>query len=147
MTAKMKTTESGTPKKKAAKKKAAATKKKSAAPKQKAPAKKKATSPEKKASIKKDTAAEKTKADGGESSAPPSRPEGSISSMDVTLGHVFALRPRINKSFRQNDLSQARRSLANETYADLAEATRAVAEEALAITRTATARPDKRRRI
>jgi hypothetical protein len=66
--------------------------------------------------------------------------------MDVTLGHVFALRPRVNTSFRPQSFAEARRALAEERYADLGEAARAVAEEALSITREGAARPERHRR-
>lgn len=62
------------------------------------------------------------------------RPSG-VSSMDVTLGHVFALRPRVDRSFRQSNLQAAKRTLQDEAFADLTEAARAVADEALKMTR------------
>ena len=66
--------------------------------------------------------------------------------MDVTLGHIFAIRPRVNTGFRQHDLFEAKRALIDEIYSDLAEAAREVAAEALSITRGAAARPQKHRR-
>ena len=61
--------------------------------------------------------------------------------MDVNLGHVFAVRPRLNTSFRQHDFFEAKRALDEEVYSNIHEAARAVAEEALAITRGAAVRP------
>jgi hypothetical protein len=66
--------------------------------------------------------------------------------MDVSLGHVFALRPRVNTSFRPQSFGDAKRALAGERYADIGEAARAVAEEALSITREGAARPERHRR-
>jgi hypothetical protein len=111
--------------KKAASKKSGAKKaavKKKAAPKKKA-AVDKAAAPKKAAAAKKKPAA--TKAQGG----------GSISSTDINLGHVFALRPRANTSFRPNDFMAAKRALVDERYDSIPEAARAVAEEALSLTR------------
>jgi hypothetical protein len=146
MSAKKTTTGSSTPKKKAAKKKATPGKKKAAAKKKAAPAKKRAADAAPKKAASKESVADTPIQKEAQPAAPPVRPEGSVSSMDVTLGHVFSLKPRVNKSFRSNDLSQARRALADRVYADLAEAARAVAEEALSITRGAANRPEKRRR-
>ena len=109
MAAKKKTAAKNAPKKAAAKKKASAEK---ATPK-KAAAKKKASAPKKKGSSSK----------------------GSTSSAEVNLGHVFALRPRVNTSFRPNDFMTAKRALREESYSNLQEAARAVAEEALNLTR------------
>jgi hypothetical protein len=52
----------------------------------------------------------------------------------VNIGHVFSLRPPVNKSFRHADFLSARKSLQDETYASIEEAARAVAELALEIT-------------
>ena len=76
----------------------------------------------------------------------PAASKSGVSAMDVTLGHIFALRPRVDRSFRKTDLGQAKRNLEDESYVDLHEAARAVAEEALDITRGAAQRPSKRRR-
>lgn len=114
--------------KKAAPKKAAS--KKSAAPKKKAAAKKKAAPKAKAAPV-------KPKAE--------SKP-GSASSMDVTLGHVFSFKPRLNTSFRKDDFQQAKRDLRDESYEDLRAAVRAVAEEALALTRGAASKPQFQKR-
>ncbi len=126
-------------KKSASKKKATAKKsapKKSAAPKKKAAAKKK-TPPKAKVAPKK-AAPVKPKAE---------RKPGSASSMDVTLGHVFSIKPRLNTSFRKDDFQQAKRDLRDESYEDLRAAVRAVAEEALTLTRGAANKPqfEKRR--
>ncbi len=56
-----------------------------------------------------------------------------ISSLSVHLGHVFALRPRVSASFRQEDFMAARRLLEDESYASIEEAARAVAERALSL--------------
>jgi len=66
--------------------------------------------------------------------------------MDVTLGHIFSVRPRVNTGFRNHDLLEAKRALIDEVFSDLREAARAVAEEALSITRGDSARPEKHRR-
>jgi len=148
---------------KAPKKKAAA--KKKAAPKKKAAAKKKAV-PKKKAPAKPKPAAKARPAVDNEKTAPAvvrratapktaktqttpknvDRPKGSVSSMEITRGHIFAIRPRVNTGFPQNDLFEAKRALADEVYASLGEAARAVAEEALSITRGTASRPEKHRR-
>jgi len=101
--------------KKSAAKKRAAPKKKSAA--DKGPSPKKATASRKKSSAKKAPAG------------------GSVSSSDINLGHVFALRPRANTSFRPNDFMAAKRALIDERYDSIPDAARAVAEEALSLTR------------
>ena len=56
------------------------------------------------------------------------------SSLAVNMGHVFSLRPRVEKSFRPGDFSTAKHLLQDESYADLREAARAVAEKALELT-------------
>ncbi len=106
--------------KKAATKKAA-TKKAAAKPKaasKKAAAKPKAAS--KKAAAKKPAA--KPKAAGA-------------SAREVHVGHVFALKPRVDKTFRQDDFRRAKELLQDEIYESQAEAARAVAEKALELTR------------
>jgi hypothetical protein len=57
-----------------------------------------------------------------------------VSSMSVNLGHVFSLRPRVSKTFRQADFLTARQLLQDEDYANIEEAARAVAEKALDLT-------------
>jgi hypothetical protein len=64
-----------------------------------------------------------------------------VSAATVTLGHVFSLRPRVNTGFRPTDFRQAKRELEQTGFATIEEATRAVAEKALDLTRNASARP------
>lgn len=54
---------------------------------------------------------------------------------DVHVGHVFALKPRVDKSFRRDDFRQAKELLQDEAYESPAAAARAVAEKALELTR------------
>jgi len=54
-----------------------------------------------------------------------------VASKAVNMGNLFALRPRVNTSFRQEDFFTARRLLEDESYATPEEAARAVAERAL----------------
>lgn len=129
-----------------------AAKKKSAT--KKAPAKPAASggkAPAKKASAKKAPARKKAAASAPEETA---RPEGAtsptmtearretpapagggVSSLAVNLGHVFALRPRVETAFRPDDLRAARQQLQDERYETLEEAARAVAAKALELTR------------
>ncbi|MFP6655797.1 MAG: hypothetical protein VCB25_09220 [Myxococcota bacterium] len=65
----------------------------------------------------------------------------SVSSMDVSLGHLFSIKPRINSSFRRDDFNQAKIALKDEVYPDLKTAIRAVAAEALSLTRSAASGP------
>jgi hypothetical protein len=58
--------------------------------------------------------------------------KGEISVAGVTLGHIFALRPKVNTSFPQAQFLSAKRDLVDERYESLEGATRAVAEKALA---------------
>jgi hypothetical protein len=121
--------------------KKAATKPKTAA--------KKAAPKKKKASSKKKTAAKAKKPVAGDSpetktketkKAPKKTSAPTISSMDVNLGHVFALRPRVNTSFRPNDFMAAKRALRETPFESIADAARATAEEALGLTRGDSAR-------
>ena len=143
--------------KRAAKKKAAPKDKKQAATKKKA-APKKAVASKKKAGAKKKTAAAKKKAapkpklkaatekpDAGSKPSARKLARASISTMEVNLGHVFSLRPRVNSSFRQNDFFAAKRALREESFASIPDAARAVAEEALALTRGDAAGADSKR--
>jgi hypothetical protein len=57
-----------------------------------------------------------------------------VSSLDVNMGHVFALRPRVTTSFKPGDFSTAKHQLEEESYADIHAAARAVAEKALELT-------------
>jgi hypothetical protein len=124
-----------TPKKTGVKKKAAAKKsasKKQASSKKKTGARRVATS--------KKAAAESKSAAKAEASKPApvpkakKEPKGKVSSMSVNLGHVFALRPRVNTSFRQPDFLAARHLLQDEAYTSIQEAARAVADKALEMT-------------
>ena len=60
--------------------------------------------------------------------------EGKASSLEVNMGHVFALRPRVNTSFKPGDFSTAKHLLVDETYANHQEAARAVVEKAQELT-------------
>ena len=60
--------------------------------------------------------------------------EEKVSSMSVNLGHLFSLRPRVSKTFRQADFLTARQLLQDEEYANIEDAARAVAEKALDLT-------------
>ena len=75
-----------------------------------------------------------TKKAGEAKSAEPKK-KGSVSSLVVNMGQVFALRPRVPKSFRQADFLTARDLLRDEGYASIEEAARAVVEKALELTR------------
>ncbi len=56
------------------------------------------------------------------------------SSTQVSMGHVFSLRPRVATSFRPDDFRRARQLLASESYPNLPDAARAVADKALELT-------------
>lgn len=58
--------------------------------------------------------------------------QAEVSAKQVNLGHIFALRPKVNTSFSQAVFLAARRELADERYGSLEEAARAVAAKALA---------------
>jgi hypothetical protein len=66
--------------------------------------------------------------------------KGGAAAGDVNMGHVFALRPRVATSFRQEDFRTARHLLQDERYASVEEAARAVVEKALELTREAGSR-------
>jgi hypothetical protein len=120
--------------KKSAKKAAA----KKTSPKRKSGGKRKATAaktatrskPPEKAGAGKGTSVSKP----GKAKKAEKKPKGKVSSMSVNLGHVFSLRPRVSTSFRQADFLTARHLLQDETYQNVEEAARAVAEKALAMT-------------
>lgn len=57
------------------------------------------------------------------------------SSLDVVMGQLFGLRPRVSTGFRPDDFRQARQSLAGESYDTPKDAARAVAEKAIELTR------------
>lgn len=60
-----------------------------------------------------------------------SAPAPSVTVQDVNLGHIFALRPRVQPGFNPEAFRGARRALAEEKYASVAEAARALAEKAV----------------
>ena len=60
---------------------------------------------------------------------------GSVSSLAVNLGHVFALRPRVETSFKPGNLETAKHFFRGDSYSTIEEAARAVAEKALELTR------------
>ena len=123
--------------KKPAAKKAAKKAGKKAAPAKKAaaPAKKKAAAPAKKAAAgKKKAAPAKKKAASSDSKAAPAKKpagKGEFSAESVTLGRLFALRPRVNTSFPPAEFMKAKRALSDERDGSVEEAARAVAERAL----------------
>jgi hypothetical protein len=96
----------------------------------KAAARKKATAKPKAPSAKAEAAAPPKAAD----ATPKTRKKGTVAAKDVNLGHVFALRPRVNTSFRQPDFLRARELLEDESYETTSAAARAVAEKALELT-------------
>jgi hypothetical protein len=73
----------------------------------------------------KDEGSKATKAEGTGSA------RGKVSSIGVNLGHIFALRPRVNTAFPPGDLNTAKHFLRDKSYANIEEAARAVAEKAL----------------
>ena len=112
----------------------------------KTPAKK--TAPKKKTGGKRTAKTEESAEGGDPAKAPAARkrapaskakkaekkPKDAVSSLSVNLGHVFSLRPRVSKTFRQADFLTARQLLQDESYANIEEAARAVAEKALDLT-------------
>ena len=119
-----KTSAKKTTKKKATTKKAATTKKK-------ATTKKAAV---KKTSAKKDEEAPAKTAVASTEKKAEDKPKDGVSSTSVNLGHVFSLRPRVTKSYRQADFITAKQLLQDETYSNVQEAARAVVEKALELT-------------
>jgi len=111
-------------------------------------AKKKATKggAKKKAAVKRSRGSEK----GGKSK--PSRADsagsagGKVSSIGVNLGHIFALRPRVNTAFPPGNFNTAKHFLRDESYASIEEAARAVAAKALELTNKRPSRRDVARR-
>jgi len=126
--------------KKASAKKKAKAKKTSA---KKAPSKKKTSSrkgtpkksPAKKAAAKKKTTANRSAPRKVVAEQKPSKARSGASSIQVMMGHMFALRPRVSTSFRPDDFRRARQVLADEPYANIQDAARAVAEKAHELTR------------
>ena len=86
----------------------------------------------KKAAPKKKTGGKRTAV--SKSAEAEKKPKAKVSSMSVNLGHLFSLRPRVSKTFRQADFLTARQLLQDEDYANIEEAARAVAEKALDLT-------------
>ena len=65
-------------------------------------------------------------------SSPIPPPPASIARADhVTLEHIFALRNRAHAGFKPNAFQEAKRLLADERYATVDDAARAVAEKAI----------------
>jgi hypothetical protein len=71
---------------------------------------------------------------------------GKVTPLDVNVGHVFALRPRVNTSFRPGDFLAAKHRLLDDSFANLEEAARAVVELALELTHGDPSRRGKARR-
>ncbi len=69
-----------------------------------------------------------------------------VTAAQVNLGHIFALRPRVSTSFPPERLRRAKDLLAEESWASIQEAARAVAEKALETTREAARKPIGRKR-
>jgi hypothetical protein len=57
--------------------------------------------------------------------------QAGFSSLEVNMGHIFALRPRIETSFRPDDFRTARHELKEESFKDASEAAQAVGLKAL----------------
>lgn len=117
--AKKKTDKKTTAKKKPAAKKKTAKETDSKKAAKKAPATKAAAKPESKPAEKK---------------APAAARKSGFSSLDVNMGHVFALRPRVPTSFRPDDFRVARQQLEDESFKSASEAAKAVVEKALELT-------------
>jgi hypothetical protein len=113
----------------------AAPSKKKAASRKKAPAKE----PASRATRPKAAVAAKPLAKPVAAPAPPApRPAdppvaGAVGANDVLLSHVMALRPRIHVGFKPSAFSDAKRALADQRYATLQDAARAVAQKAVEI--------------
>jgi hypothetical protein len=58
-----------------------------------------------------------------------------VSSLVVNLGHIFALRPRVETSFKPGNLNTAKHFFRDGSYSTIEDAARAVAEKALELTR------------
>ncbi len=69
---------------------------------------------------------------------------GAFTASSVHLGHVFALRPRVQTSFEIGHFQQAKVLLEGESFADEAGAARAVAEKALELTHKGGSKKGKR---
>ncbi len=86
----------------------------------------------------------KKKSESAESAS--STATSTVSSKEVTLGHVFKVRPKINTSFRPPDFARAKKLLEKESYETIRDAARAVAEEALSLTRGDAVKATSRKR-
>jgi len=75
-----------------------------------------------------------------------SKSQPGVSSAQVSMGHVFSLRPRVATSFRPDDFRRARQLLAEESYPDVLKAARAVVEKALELTHEGPQRSNKSKR-
>ncbi len=64
----------------------------------------------------------------------------------VHMGHIFALKPKVETSFGAGDLQTAKQRLADEVFESAEAAARAVAEKALELTHESGNRAKKRRR-
>ncbi|HTO52571.1 MAG TPA: hypothetical protein VMR50_04220 [Myxococcota bacterium] len=63
---------------------------------------------------------------------PPTIPAGGgVSAAEVNLGHIVALRPRTHTGFKPESFQEAKRALADQRFASIEEAARAVAEKAV----------------
>lgn len=113
------------------------------------PAKKPATAKKpaaKKGSAKKAPAKKAAEAKATPAAKPGKPKTGSgVRSTDVVLAHLFALRPRVATSFKPDDFRQAKQFLEEESYANVQEAARAVAEKALDLTGSGLPKRTKRR--
>jgi hypothetical protein len=67
-----------------------------------------------------------------------------FSSTAVHMGHIFALRPRVETSFGTGDFQDAKQFLSEEAYDDAETAARAVAQKALELTHKGGAKKGRR---
>jgi hypothetical protein len=72
--------------------------------------------------------------------------KGDVSSKDVNMGHVFALRPRVSTSVPVADFLEARGLLDEERYQSIEDAARAVAERALSMSNAPKDKRGRKRR-
>ena len=115
----------------------------------KAPAKKISAkkAPAKKAAAEKQAAPEKVANAPKPEAKPAAARKSGVSSLQVMMGHVFTLRPRVSTGFKPDDFRRARQMLEEEGYESIEKAARAVAEKALDLTREVVSknRREKRR--
>ena len=71
--------------------------------------------------------------------APPAS-TGEFTGHDVNRGHIFSLHPKVNTTFSPQAFDNARRELAEQRFATIEDAARAVAERALDLTHQRPAR-------